>query len=142
MPAALAFCARRQIEFSTSFGVSIMRSLSSSMKITICRMYCTSGFLSDILLNPLMSRTENVENSLYLFSISPTAHASEPPAFLGSEITGTSRCGMPLYTENSTCLGSIINSLTSSQVALKRILVIIEFKQTDLPEPVVPAMSK
>ena len=35
IPAALAFCARRQIEFSTSDGEAIIRSASSSMIMTI-----------------------------------------------------------------------------------------------------------
>ena len=36
MPAARAFCAMRQIEFSTSFAATIIRSASSSMTMTIC----------------------------------------------------------------------------------------------------------
>ena len=49
---------------------------------------------------------------------------------------------MPLYLENSTILGSISSSLTSSGDALKRMLIRIELTQTDLPEPVVPAISR
>ena len=36
IPAALAFCASLQIEFSTSDGAAIMRSASSSMMMTTC----------------------------------------------------------------------------------------------------------
>lgn len=34
-------------------------------------------------------------------------------AFLASVTTGIKRCGIPLYTDNSTTLGSIITSFTS-----------------------------
>ena len=89
-----------------------------------------------------MSLQSYSEKILYLWSISFTAHASAPAAFFASETTGTSRCGMPLYFENSTIFGSISKSFTSSGVALKRILIRIEFTHTDLPEPVVPAISR
>ena len=48
---------------------------------------------------------------------------------------------MPLYTPSSTIFGSIIMSLTSSGRALYSSDRMSEFMQTDLPEPVVPAMS-
>ena len=43
---------------------------------------------------------------------------------------------------SSTFFGSISMSFTSSGEALYSILMIIEFMQTDLPEPVVPAMRR
>ena len=49
---------------------------------------------------------------------------------------------MPLYTDNSTILGSISNNLTSSGLRIKRILEINVFTHTDLPEPVVPATNR
>ncbi|MNP68743.1 hypothetical protein D3C76_1647400 [compost metagenome] len=49
---------------------------------------------------------------------------------------------MPLYTFNSTIFGSTIRSLTSSGLALYRMLVIIPLIHTDLPEPVAPATNK
>ena len=43
---------------------------------------------------------------------------------------------------SSTTLGSTIKNRTSSGVALYSKLIINELMQTDLPEPVEPAMSK
>ena len=43
---------------------------------------------------------------------------------------------------SSTILGSTIISLTSSGLALKRILIISVFIHTDLPDPVEPAMRR
>ncbi len=44
--------------------------------------------------------------------------------------------------DSSTTLGSIMIILTSSGVALYRMLMMMVLMQTDLPEPVVPAMSR
>jgi len=49
---------------------------------------------------------------------------------------------MPSYRLSSTRLGSTIKNLTSSGVARKRMLTIIEFRQTLLPVLVAPAMSR
>ena len=49
---------------------------------------------------------------------------------------------MPLYTLSSTTFGSIIISFTSSGFALYSILMIIVLIQTDLPEPVAPAIKR
>ena len=46
-----------------------------------------------------------------------------------------------MYTDNSTTLGSTIISLTSLGLALYNILVIKVLIQTDLPEPVEPAIK-
>ena len=46
-----------------------------------------------------------------------------------------------MYTESSTTFGSTITSFTSLGFALYTILVIIVFIQTDLPEPVEPAIN-
>ena len=81
-------------------------------------------------------------NNLYLFSISSTTHLRYPAAFLESVTTGAKRCGIPSYMESSTLFGSIINSLTSSGVALKRRLPIMELRQTLFPDPVDPATSR
>lgn len=63
-------------------------------------------------------------------------------AFDRSVTTGIIKCGIPLYTLNSTTLGSIIRSFTSSGEALYRILIISVLMQTDLPEPVAPAIRR
>ena len=47
-----------------------------------------------------------------------------------------------MYFENSTIFGSIKTSFTSSGLPLYRRLSRMELTQTDLPEPVVPAMSR
>ena len=49
---------------------------------------------------------------------------------------------MPLYGLNSTRFGSIMINRTSDGVARIKIDIIIAFMLTDLPEPVVPPMSK
>ena len=46
-----------------------------------------------------------------------------------------------MYTINSTAFGSIIIKRTSSGVERNSMLIMIEFTHTDLPEPVVPAIS-
>ncbi len=46
------------------------------------------------------------------------------------------------YKSSSTTLGSTIRNRTSSGVALYNKLIISELIQTDLPEPVEPAISK
>ena len=81
------------------------------------------------------------EKALYRFIISLTAHWRAPAAFLGSVTTGMSRWGMPLYTPSSTILGSTMIRRTSSGVALYNRETMRELVHTDLPEPVVPAMS-
>ena len=45
-------------------------------------------------------------------------HEAAPEGFFGSVTTGIRRCGIPLYTLNSTTLGSIMMSLTSLGFAL------------------------
>ena len=49
---------------------------------------------------------------------------------------------MPLYTESSTTFGSIMIMRTSSGLYLKRRDMMSVLMQTDLPEPVAPAMSR
>ena len=88
-----------------------------------------------------MSLTPLFAKRLYLFTISWTAHANAPAAFFGSVTTGINKCGIPLYTDNSTTLGSTINSFTSFGFALYNILVINVFIQTLFPEPVLPAIK-
>ena len=124
IPAALASCARRHIASSTSPGATIIRSASSSMIITICGSFSIGGsmpslfFLTTTSLYPFILRTCIAANFLYLSVISLTAQLSAPAAFLGSVTTGNSKCGIPLYTLNSTTFGSTIISLTSSGFAL------------------------
>ena len=89
-----------------------------------------------------MSLTFFWAKRLYLFTISCTAQANAPAAFFGSVTTGINKCGIPLYTESSTTLGSIISSFTSLGFALYIMLVIIVFIHTDFPEPVLPATNK
>ncbi len=59
-----------------------------------------------------------------------------------SVTTGASRCGMPSYTDSSSIFGSIMIRRTCSAVALYSRLRIIALIATDLPEPVVPAISR
>ena len=59
-----------------------------------------------------------------------------------SVTTGCIRCGIRLYCESSTFLGSIKIILTSSGRLVMRIERIMAFKQTDLPVPVRPAISR
>ena len=49
---------------------------------------------------------------------------------------------MPSYTESSNIFGSIMIKRTCSGVDLYRRLNTIAFRATDLPEPVVPAISR
>ena len=141
IPAALAICARRHIASSTSLAATIIKSANSSIIITICGKRGSPAF-SAASLYPFMSLTFLLANKLYLFTISCTAHASAPAAFLGSVTTGINKCGIPLYTDNSTTFGSTISNFTSLGFALYKMLVISVFIQTDFPEPVLPAISK
>ena len=59
-----------------------------------------------------------------------------------SVTTGCIRCGIRLYCESSTFLGSIKIILTSSGRLVMRIDRIMAFKQTDLPVPVRPAIKR
>ena len=59
-----------------------------------------------------------------------------------SVTTGCIRCGIRLYCESSTFLGSIKIILTSSGRLVIRIERIMAFKQTDLPVPVRPAIKR
>ena len=59
-----------------------------------------------------------------------------------SVTTGCIRCGSFLYGLSSTILGSIISIRTSSGRRVISIDTMIEFKQTLLPVPVRPAISK
>ena len=88
-----------------------------------------------------MSLTPFEANKLYLFTISCTAQLSAPAAFLGSVTTGISKCGIPLYPDSSTILGSTSIIFTSLGLALYNIDTIIELMHTLLPEPVAPAIS-
>ena len=80
-------------------------------------------------------------NSLYLFSMISTMLFKALAASEVSLITGPIRCGIFSYGVNSTFLGSISNSLTSSGVVLNNRVVMMELMHTDFPEPVEPAIS-
>ena len=80
--------------------------------------------------------------SRYLLSISFTTQPRTEAAFLASVITGHIRCGIPSYVESSSIFGSININLHLSGVWRYRRDKIIVFIQTDLPEPVVPAINK
>ena len=88
-----------------------------------------------------MSRTPHSASSSYRSSILVTAHSRMAAALLISVTTGHIRCGMFLNIDISTIFGSTSTSLSSSGRLVKRKDMMIEFMQTDLPEPVVPAMS-
>ena len=124
---------------STSFWATIIKSASSSIIITIWGNFGFPSFSAKELY-PFISLTFFSANKLYLLTISWTAQASAPAAFLGSVTTGINKCGIPLYTESSTTFGSIIRSFTSLGLALYIILVIKVFIHTDLPDPVWPAI--
>ena len=87
-------------------------------------------------------RTPSSLNLLYLSIISLTAQFKAAAASFGSVTTGQNRWGIPLYTLNSTTFGSIIISFTSFGSALYKILIINVLIQTDLPEPVAPAIKR
>ena len=57
-------------------------------------------------------------------------------------ITGTNKCGIPLYGINSTIFGSTIINLTSFSDFLEINVEINVFIATDFPEPVWPAINK
>ena len=141
IPQALAFCAIRHIAVSTSFGATIIKSANSSIMITIWGSLIPPSCFSISSLYAFKSLTPCSANSLYLFSISCTAQLRAPAAFLQSVTTGINKCGIPLYPDNSTIFGSTSIILTSLGFALYSIETIIELIHTDLPEPVVPAIS-
>ena len=130
----------RVIVASTSYALTIIRSASSSMTMT---MYGIRGWPGrSASLYPAMLRTPRLANSPYRLSIVPTVHFSALTALSGSTITSVSRCGMPLYCASSTRFGSMRISFTSVGVALIRNEPMIALTQTLLPEPVAPAMSR
>ena len=109
MPTARAICARRVTDSSTLRPSIIMRSANSSIRIRMCgsdfnssagasssnrlRGCCSS--LRSFLLNCSIFRTPCSASTRSRRSISSTAFRSTLVAFLGSVITGVSRCGTP-----------------------------------------------
>ena len=89
-----------------------------------------------------MFRTPARARKPYRSSILSQAQARSDSAFFMSVTTGCIRCGIFLNCESSTILGSIRISLTSSGRLVIRIDRIIAFRQTDLPVPVRPAISR
>ena len=89
-----------------------------------------------------MFRTSARRRNSYRSSIFSQAQARIDSAFFMSVTTGCIRCGIRLYCESSTFLGSIRIIFTSSGRLVIRIERIIAFKQTDLPVPVRPAISR
>ena len=81
-------------------------------------------------------------NVLYLFSISFTAHFNAIAANLGSIITGTSKCGIPLYGISSTILGSTIMNFTSRSDFFVIKVDINVLTATLFPDPVCPAINR
>ena len=117
--------------------------------ITICGSFLKSSpsipFLIDsstFSLYPVKFLTFTSANFLYRSPISITAQFNALDACFGSVTTGISKCGIPWYALNSTTFGSIMISFTSSGVALYKILMINVLIQTDLPEPVAPAIKR
>ena len=88
-----------------------------------------------------MSRQPASASSSYRSSILPTAHSRMAAALLISVTTGHIRWGMSLNWLISTIFGSTRTSLSSLGFFVYRKLITIVFMQTDLPEPVVPAIS-
>ena len=90
IPAALAFCARRHIEVSTSSAAVIIRSASSSIIITICGINSFSGSPAVIALYDFISRifTDSISsrvsaNSGMVCREDNTAFASTARNFVG-----------------------------------------------------------
>ena len=102
IPAARPICATRQMDSSTSFAATSIRSASSSMTTTTDAIWASSSpsgpFRPDAATALYSSSffTPSSEKVLYRFIISKTAHCSAPAAFFGSVTTGMSRWGMPL----------------------------------------------
>jgi hypothetical protein len=57
-------------------------------------------------------------------------------------MTLCNKCGRSLYAESSTILGSTIRNLRVSGLCRYTSDVMIVFTQTDLPDPVAPAMRR
>ena len=89
-----------------------------------------------------MLRTSARRRSSYRSSIFSQAQARIDSAFFMSVTTGCIRCGIFLYCDSSTFLGSIRIIFTSSGRLVIKIDRIIAFRQTDLPVPVLPAISR
>jgi hypothetical protein len=104
MPAARASWVIRTIESSTSRGLTIIRSASSS---TITRRYGYGASLRSLpggtvtlpaltaLLKSSMWRKPNAARSSYRMSISRTTHWRASAAFFGLVMIGVIRCGTP-----------------------------------------------
>ena len=142
IPAALAICVILIIESSTSFAATNIKSANSSIMTTIYGILGYSGLLSQNSLYPLIFLFFVCSKISYLLSISTTIFFKAIDAFLGSVTTGHSKWGTPLYILSSTFLGSTITSFTCSGLVLIKIDVIMQFIQTDLPDPVAPATNK
>ena len=118
MPAAPASWARRQIAF---FHLSwchhhqigklvhndynlrhLVRLICRSIRFHLTLLFIKSFHITDI---DIPQTSDNV------FVISATAQFRAPAAFFGSVTTGIIRCGIPLYTLNSTTFGSTMISL-------------------------------
>ena len=96
IPAARPIWATRQMDSSTSFAATSIKSASSSMTTTtLGRVSMPSAVFASRLYSSSFF-TPHSENALYRFIISNTAHWRAPAAFLGSVTTGISRWGMPL----------------------------------------------
>ena len=93
-------------------------------------------------LYPSIFLTPSFVINLYLLSISLTTQPKTEAALFASVITGHKRWGIPSYVDNSNILGSIRINLHFSGVCLYNKDKIIVLIQTDLPDPVVPAISK
>ena len=89
-----------------------------------------------------MFRTPASANSSYRSSIFSHAHSSTLVAREQSLITGAIRCGISLNGAISTTLGSIRISRTMSGRCVYMIDMMIVLMQTDLPDPVVPAIRQ
>ena len=95
-PAARPIWATRQMDSSTSFAATSIRSASSSMTTTTLGRGSRSSLALARRLNSSSFSTPCSEKVLYRFIISNTAHWRAPAAFFGSVTTGMSRWGMPL----------------------------------------------
>lgn len=138
---ARAFCAILVMHNSVSFLVFlfIIKSASSSMIMIILGTRSLEGTFS---LYSVSFFTLIDFSSVYLFSISFTAHFRILSAFSGAVSTGASKYGIPSYIPNSTCFGSTIKNFISEGefwYIKERINVLIA---TDLPDHVAHATSR
>ena len=114
IPQNLATAVMRLIDVSSSLPTASIRSANSSMMTMMYGSLTLASFFSSIFsLYSSIFLAPMLENRAIRLSISSTTKLMALRAFLASVMTGVSRCGMPLYSDSSTILGSTRIILTS-----------------------------